>query len=260
MGAKHMPVNETFINDLISLCKLCSQIILENGGETYRAEETVNRLCKSFALNETEVIALPTGLFISVKHNGTNIVTTVKRIKKRTVDLGAIDFANNLSRQVVSGQISVCQAYELLSQPKKEKSVNRFLFILAAGLSSGCFSLLFNGTAFDFAAATLCGMAVQLLASYIKLDDMFNFAVSILGGMLIGLGSILSVRIFGTGDLDKIITGAMMPLLPGISMTNAIRDTIRGDLVSGVARGAEALLVALSLAFGVGVMLRLFYI
>ena len=51
----------------------------------------------------------------------------------------------------------------------------------------------------------------------------------------------------------------MMPLLPGLAMTNAIRDTIRGDLISGIARATEALLVASSLAAGVGVVVYMSY-
>ena len=56
--------------------------------------------------------------------------------------------------------------------------------------------------------------------------------------------------------LKLIIIGAIMPLLPGLAMTNAIRDTMRGDLVSGVARGAEALLVAVALGTGAGLVLK----
>lgn len=48
-----------------------------------------------------------------------------------------------------------------------------------------------------------------------------------------------------------------MPLLPGLSMTNAIRDTINGDLVSGSARALEALLACVAIAAGVGVVLSL---
>ena len=48
-----------------------------------------------------------------------------------------------------------------------------------------------------------------------------------------------------------------MPLLPGLDITNAIRDTVNGDLVSGVARTAEALLKAVAIAAGVGVVIAL---
>ena len=60
------------------------------------------------------------------------------------------------------------------------------------------------------------------------------------------------------GNINIIIIGSLMNLLPGLAMTNAIRDTMTGDLVSGVARFADVLLIALSLAGGVGVVLSVF--
>ena len=43
--------------------------------------------------------------------------------------------------------------------------------------------------------------------------------------------------------LDPIIIGSIMPLVPGVAITNAIRDTIQGDLVAGNSRATEAFLI-----------------
>ena len=42
-----------------------------------------------------------------------------------------------------------------------------------------------------------------------------------------------------------------MPLLSGLLMTTAMRDTMYGDLISGVTRAVEALLLAGAVALGV---------
>jgi hypothetical protein len=57
-------------------------------------------------------------------------------------------------------------------------------------------------------------------------------------------------------NLDIIIISALMPLFPGTAFTNGIRDTLKGDYVSGLAKIAEALVIAVSL--GLGVALGLF--
>ena len=46
-----------------------------------------------------------------------------------------------------------------------------------------------------------------------------------------------------------------MTLVPGVAITNSMRDVIAGDLMAGMVRGLEALLVALALALGTGVAL-----
>ena len=43
-----------------------------------------------------------------------------------------------------------------------------------------------------------------------------------------------------------------MIFLPGVAITNAVRDSLAGDLLAGSARAMEAMLIAVSIAAGVG--------
>lgn len=246
------------IKKIFYIAKLCARIVLENGGETYRAEETVVRICSAFGFKEADVFAIPTGIFIAVSKDGVSTSTTIIRITKRSVNLEAIDAANDISRRLVAGTITINDALTTLKNIYYKNPSEKAIPVLLAGLSSGFFALLFRGNIFDFFAAAVCGMIAQFAVSFIK-TDLANFAGNILGGFLIGIGSTLFVKLSGVGDLEKIITGAIMPLLPGVPMINAIRDTMRGDLLSGVSRGAEALLIAVELAFGVGIVLKLYF-
>ena len=88
---------------------------------------------------------------------------------------------------------------------------------------------------------------------------MNQFMTSLVGGLVTAIIALSAVTLFNKGNVELIIGGAIMPLLPGLAMTNAIRDTMGGDLVSGVARGAEAVFIATGLAVGVGVILKIFF-
>ncbi len=62
------------------------------------------------------------------------------------------------------------------------------------------------------------------------------------------------LHVFGTAiQLDALIGGSIMPLLPGVAITNAIRDTLQGDYVSGSARAIESFVLAASSAVGIGI-------
>ena len=80
---------------------------------------------------------------------------------------------------------------------------------------------------------------------------------ALLAGALSAVITKASIAVFGMGDQTAILIGAIMPLLPGLAFTNAIRDTVNGDLISGVARGADALLKAVAIAAGVGAVLAM---
>ena len=60
--------------------------------------------------------------------------------------------------------------------------------------------------------------------------------------------------------VDKIIIGSIMLLVPGLAITNAIRDTIAGDLLAGISRAVEAFLIAIAIAIGSGIVLRLCFV
>lgn len=246
------------IKEAVTLTKLCAQIILENNGETYRAEETVMFIGRSLGY-DTEVISFPIGFIITIADENDNINTIIKRIKSRKLDLGAIHEVNDLSRKIVNGSIDIQEAIAKLKKlhNKKEKP-NPYLYT-AASLSPAAFSFLYGGGLFDAFVSAICGLLVQCMYSTFDIDDNYNFAMSLISGAMIAIIAILFVNVCNMGNANIIITGAITPLLPGLIMTTAIRDAMRGDLLSGLARLAEAILIAIALAFGVGAILTIFY-
>ena len=76
--------------------------------------------------------------------------------------------------------------------------------------------------------------------------------------MFVGIISVASFQIKLVDNLDSIIVGAALSLVPGVAFTAGIRDFISGDLISGIARIGESILVAIAIAFGVGSILMLY--
>ena len=58
------------INKLLKFSSDAGKLMLQSGGETYRVEETVSRICQSFDVDEVEVFASPTAVMISISFNG----------------------------------------------------------------------------------------------------------------------------------------------------------------------------------------------
>ncbi|MDR1663763.1 MAG: threonine/serine exporter family protein [Clostridiales bacterium] len=243
--------------DVLNCALLASHVFLENGAETYRAEEGAERICKSFGAENAQIMALPTGAIATLSRKGEPSVTAFRRVTRRSFNLSAIDRANDACRKIESNEIKLAQAVEIFTELLNPSAAPRWHGLIGAAGSSGFFSLLFGGGCLDFAVATLCGLTVQAIAGVLKREDSFPFLVSLIGSMLIALSANLTAGIFPVANADAIIAGALMPLLPGLAMTNSIRDTMRGDLVSGVARAAEVVLVSASLAAGVGIVLGL---
>jgi uncharacterized membrane protein YjjP (DUF1212 family) len=245
-------------NKLIKISKLSAQMILENGGETYRAEDTIKYICKSFGVREIDAIATPTGIYITISVDGAISSTAVKRIKKRSINLDKIDKVNNISRMLTAHEITLEDALVRLEEIRNDCRTGKFS-VFYGGISAAFFTLLFGGGFIEFIIALLSGIIVTLVSE--KFEDLssYQFFSSIAAGVIISSFAIIGVTLVGRGNYNYVILGGIMPQLPGLAMTNAIRDTIRGDLISGTARGTEALLVAASLAAGTGVIISFFY-
>ena len=62
----------------------------------------------------------------------------------------------------------------------------------------------------------------------------------------------------GIGDhQDKIMIGGIMLLIPGIAMTNSIRDMLTGDIVTGMLRLVDSILRAAAIACGFALSLMI---
>ena len=245
---------------LADTAMLAAVIILENGGETFRAEETAVRICRAAGKPETEVIALPTGIFITVRSESGSPVSSVARIKERAMNLCRVERANAYSREFDSGRMSLEELNAKLTALRHSTLASRPVVALFAGISSAMFTLLFEpslslSVLFDIAVTFICTFAAEYICTVSRLRSTHPFTVTFIGSAIMALIAALATGISGIGNLGCIIIGAITPLLPGVSLTNAIRDTVMGDIVSGTARLAETVLIAIAIAGGVGIVL-----
>lgn len=241
---------------IVELASLAGKTMLENGAETYRVEDTMERICSADpCIKNINTFVTPTGIFISVQSTSGESYIDIKRIKKRTTNLLKVYEVNNISRTLVSGSIDHDQALKFLGKLNKPV-INYYDTILSAGLSAGFFALLFGGNLWDGLVASFGGAIIQFLRLSPRVA-ISGLIINIIGGVIAALFGIFFSIIIPIGNMDPLISGIIMPLLPGLAITSAIRDTIYGDLVSGTVRSVEALLIAFFIAFGVGFMLKL---
>ncbi len=77
-----------------------------------------------------------------------------------------------------------------------------------------------------------------------------EFFINVAGGALAAIIGLFFSYINPIFHKDEIIIGSIMLLVPGLVITNAIRDTIAGDLLSGLSRTLEAIMIAGAIAIG----------
>lgn len=141
------------VNKLLKVIRLSAQVIIENGGEIYRAEETMKFIGEAFGVREIDSIATPTGFYMTISVDGEDNSTLVKRISRRTIDLQKINDVNNISRKLSQHSITLDEALAELENINNRTNLKIKQSILYAGLSSAFFTVLFGGKILDFVIA-----------------------------------------------------------------------------------------------------------
>lgn len=102
---------------LLVLALYAGEIMLKNGAETYRVEDTIIRLCKSRGFSYVDVYVTPTGIFITIDNKGENqeeILSYIKRIKSRSINLNKVAKVNDFSRKFVEQPITIDEGMKIL--------------------------------------------------------------------------------------------------------------------------------------------------
>ncbi|WP_413376969.1 threonine/serine exporter family protein [Alkalihalobacillus sp. 1P02AB] len=243
---------------MMDICLLAGEIMLTYGAETYRVEETLERMAKACHFKNVHCFVMTTGIFLSFEEEGKDDVMQMVRVDDRLQDLNKISLVNQVSRELVAGEIDGEKAWKQLQNIAKSSiSYPPYLIHIASGVAGGTFSYLFGGNVYDTLPAFIAGFTASwsllLLQEYFQVRFFAEFMAAFLGGVV----AILLV-IVGIGEnVDQVIIGTLMPLVPGIPLTNAVRDLMSGDLIAGLSRGAETFITALSIATGIALAIAL---
>ncbi len=243
---------------LINLATDMGYRLLECGGEIYRVEESVQRILRAYGLNTGEVFAIPNCIIVSMVTPTGRTFTRVRRMVNSSTNIDQLERYNDLCRRLCRDIPSLEEARAQMEALDAAKRSYPLPVLLAAYFfGAALFCLFFGGTARDALAAGLCGSSIGVCVTSLSRVGTNRFFKTMAGGVvssLMALGLVLA----GIGqNVDLVTIGALMLLVPGLIFTHAMRDIMAGDMVTGITKTAEALLIGAAIALGTGVALWL---
>lgn len=244
---------------LVETAVLAGEIMLISGAEIFRVEDTIDHILRKAGRDTAEAIVFSTGIFASLNDPLIEAITVARRVTVRNTNLNRVYLVNDVSRKLCEDRITVEEAYGKLKEIRNTVQYHKRLKDMGIIGVAIFFTLLLGGSVRDCLAAAVTGavLAIAMEASAkIRLND---FCSNAFCAFLIAFTTLFMERLFVPGiQSDMIIIGAIMPLVPGVIFTTAIRDTLNGDYASGTARIMEAVVVALAVAAGVGAGMGLY--
>lgn len=244
------------IREVLNIATEAGEILLRNGAETYRVEESITKICTSFG-HPCEAFVLPTGIFLTVFSSDEDSETSVRRIKVRTLNLLKIDRINSFSRNLKKRSLSYSEAMRELEDIKAIESYSVPVQCISAMIVTFAYAILFGGTATDGLISLIIGSFAYLLNLRMLKGGYFPFLIYFVTGFLSGFLSMISNSIIPNGNAYIIIISSSILYLPGVATTNGIRDLLAGDTVSGLTKLGEAFLTILAIGMGVGLAISI---
>ncbi|MEG0961680.1 MAG: threonine/serine exporter family protein [Lachnospiraceae bacterium] len=236
------------------------EALLKNGGEVYRVQETVGRILEAYGILDYNVFVITNGIFATVHEQKADASSMLRYVPIGEINLRRVADINQLSREICSKSCPLEEAYEKLKIYENSPCTKGWVRILACGMGSASFCYLFGGRPYDSILSFFLGMLLEVFLLASTRHHTSKFMVNIIGSFIVTLGSLILYS-SGIGILfDKVIIGGIIPLLPGVALTNSIRDLFSGDYLSGGIRLMDALLTAFCIAIGVGAAIKGFQI
>lgn len=245
--------------DALLACILdTGEVLLTNGAEVLRVEDTLSRLCKAYGFSRINVFSITSSIVLTVTCPDGRVVTQTRRIANRDTNLQKVELVNALSRQICNAPVCIEVFQAKLAAIHDSKNCSPLLQCFGYALISAVFSVFFGGTALDGLAAAISGVFVFFIQYFLKKTQMNSILQSLLISAFTACVVVLLVYI-GIGEApDKITIGNIMLLIPGIAFTTALRDMINGDTISGLVGISDAVIKAIAIAIGFAAVLAQF--
>lgn len=224
--------------------------MLVAGAEVSRVEDSVERMCRAYGCDRVNVFVITSNIQVTLEAPSGEIITQIRRVIRNDVNFDRVDYLNDLSRYVCANTPQLSDLRAKFDEVMERKQQPFYVGLISGMVIGGSFAVFFGGSFADGIAAGLVGIITvwlnRKLASFGQNQLAISFAVSFLSGLL----SVLTVYIGVGAHTDKIMIGVIMLMIPGIALTNGVRDMLTGDIATGMLRVANAVLLAMAIACG----------
>ncbi len=224
--------------------------MLISGAEVHRVEDSLKRIFTAYGTKRTDVFIITSSMVVTIHTNDGAVLTQTRRITETTMDYEKLHRLNALSRNICRFRFSPEEIRMHLDEIAAAKTCPLWLEFVCYSVISGIFTMFFGGTVAEAAVAFVIGALVR--AMILVCDKTINNKI-FAKFMASLMATALAFLMMHTGvipSVDNVIIGAIMTLLPGIGLTNALRDLFVGDSIAGLLRTIEACITALAIAAG----------
>lgn len=235
---------------LLSCALDIGEQMLISGAEVGRVESAIRYICTAYGCRRTDVFTITSSIVVSIEDADGNHGTQTRRVTGTRTDLTRLHRLNSLSREICAETPDFEYVRDQLQTICAQPPFSLWVECLGSALIAFSFAMFFGGSVIDALVACVLGFLLRCTTYALQKAAMNQIFINTVASFLLSLAAILLVRQGIGQDVNKIIIGNIMLLIPGIALTNSLRDMISGDIMTGMLRFFDAVLVAAAIAAG----------
>lgn len=227
-----------------------AEALLAVGAEVNRVEDTLTRMGTAYGAVRMNAFVITSSIVVTMTlPSGRDITQTRRILTPGGTDFTVLEALNDLSRRCCADPIPLDELRREVAQITAEVP-KPLLVYLGSALAAGSCALFFGGSMTDGLVAALFGLVICRLQRHFGPQCPNRLVFNLLSALAVGISITLCAFFLPELHADKILIGDIMLLIPGLAMTNAVRDTMVGSPISGAMRLIETLLWAGGAGYG----------
>lgn len=225
-------------------------MMLTSGAEVQRVENSICRICTAYGSEKTEVFCMTYMIVVTISSKQFGTITLSRRLHGLSLNLYELLYLNALSRRMCSTLLDMKTVDKEIKRIKALPKYGPIPSMLTYALISSSFTIFFGGSFPDAVVSAVIGIGIRCVELLLQPLPLNRFLLIVLLSTAAGCMAASSVYANPGFSLDKISIGNVMILIPGLMFTNCIREIISENMLSGLTRLLEALLISSSIAIG----------
>lgn len=247
---KELNVQDVDYSELVKLSLDIGEHMLMCGGEVDRVEDTISRICGAYGAKRTDVFSITSVTFVTATWDDGTIISQCRRVSSGNRDFNKLGALNDMSRRICRHEMPFDEAQRNVQNIIETYKRPVLLAFVGSILAAGGFAMFFGGTFRDCIAAMIAGFVIFAIETYIYNNRVNKVMYYMLASFVAGIVSIATVYIGLGQNIDKIMIGCIMLVIPGMNFTSAVEDILVGDTATGALKLCESILLACSIAGG----------
>ena len=240
---------DDFTEYLLCLALDVGEGMLKNGAEVARVEDTIERICHAYGAVHVEVFTIISMINAAVRMPDGSYSSQLRRVKQTSINLDRLEGLNNLSRKICRETPSLDEFDEMLHELKSKHAYPNGVNLLSSAVATSAFCLFFGGGFLEALITLLIGSGIYFINGY-RSARLNSMAKTVIASFFAATVAGLSHMVLKDLNVDSIIIGAIMLLVPGMMFGTAMRDLLCGDLIAGTLKILQAIIQTLMIGFG----------